>query len=148
MSWNTSSPTCRRVIVAADVLLPVVDKVRAKTALQQVFVVRYAELFGAPSIDVPAELLAMPAAMAPVLCGLRRPPGRHPHRRAACARGAVDGRRLADDLHLGHHRPAQGRDAELWQRHLQDRRVGRLQRFDAPRKHRWPWPRCTTSPAW
>lgn len=33
-----------RVIVAADVLLPVVDKVRAKTALQQVFVVRYAEL--------------------------------------------------------------------------------------------------------
>ena len=33
-----------RVIVAADVLLPVVDKVRAKTALQHVFVVRYAEL--------------------------------------------------------------------------------------------------------
>ena len=32
------------MIVAADVLLPVVDKVRAKTALQHVFVVRYAEL--------------------------------------------------------------------------------------------------------
>ena len=31
-----------RVIVAADVLLPVVNKVRAKTALQHVFVVRYA----------------------------------------------------------------------------------------------------------
>ena len=60
-----------RVIVAADVLLPVVDKVRAKTALQQVFVVRYAELLpeGTPSIDVPAELLAMRAAMAPVPAG-------------------------------------------------------------------------------
>ena len=60
-----------RVIVAADVLLPVVDKVRAKTALQHVFVVRYAELLpeGAPSIDVPAELLNMRTAMAPVPTG-------------------------------------------------------------------------------
>ena len=33
-----------RVIVAADVLLPVVEQVRAQTALQHVFVVRYAEL--------------------------------------------------------------------------------------------------------
>lgn len=60
-----------RVIVAADVLLPVVDKVRAKTALAHVFVVRYAELLpeGAPSIDLPAELLAMRAAMAPAPAG-------------------------------------------------------------------------------
>ena len=59
-----------RVIVAADVLLPIVDKVRAKTALQQVFVVRYGELLpAAPSIDVPAELLAMQAAAAPVPAG-------------------------------------------------------------------------------
>lgn len=60
-----------RVIVAADVLLPVVDKVRAKTALAHVFVVRYAELLpeGAPSIDIPAELLAMRAAMAPAPAG-------------------------------------------------------------------------------
>ena len=60
-----------RVIVTADVLLPVVEKVRAKTALQHVFVVRYAELLpeSAPSIDVPAELLAMRAAMAPAPTG-------------------------------------------------------------------------------
>ena len=60
-----------RVVVAADVLLPVVDKVRAKTALQHVFVVRYAELLpdGAPSIDVPAELLNMRTAMGPVPAG-------------------------------------------------------------------------------
>lgn len=56
-----------RVIVAADVLLPVVDKVRAQTALTQVFVVRYGEMLPeAPTIDVPAELLAMRAAAAPV----------------------------------------------------------------------------------
>jgi long-chain acyl-CoA synthetase len=59
-----------RVIIAADVLLPVVDKVRAKTALEHVFVVRYGELVPeAPSIDVPAELLAMRAAAAPVPAG-------------------------------------------------------------------------------
>ena len=59
-----------RVIVAADVLLPIVDKVRAQTALQQVFVVRYGELLpAAPSIDVPAELLTMQAATAPVPAG-------------------------------------------------------------------------------
>lgn len=60
-----------RVIVAADVLLPVVEQVRARTALQHVFVVRYAELLpgGAPSIAVPAELLAMHAAMAPAPAG-------------------------------------------------------------------------------
>ncbi len=60
-----------RVIVAADVLLPVVEKVRATTALAHVFVVRYGELLpdGVPSIDVPAELLAMRAAAAPVPAG-------------------------------------------------------------------------------
>lgn len=56
-----------RVIVAADTLLPVVDKVRASTALAHVFVVRYGELLpDAPSIDVPPELLAMRAKAAPV----------------------------------------------------------------------------------
>ena len=59
-----------RVIVAAESLLPVVDKVRAQTALQHVFVVRYAELLpDAPAIDVPAELLAMRAAAATVPAG-------------------------------------------------------------------------------
>ena len=56
-----------RVIVAADGLLPVVDKVRAKTALAHVFVVRYGDLLPeAPSMAVPAELQAMRAAAAPV----------------------------------------------------------------------------------
>lgn len=51
-----------RVIVAADNLLPVVDKVRADTALQHVFAVRYADLLPPePAIDVPAELAAMRA---------------------------------------------------------------------------------------
>ena len=52
-----------RVIVAADNLLPVVQQVRASTALAHVFVVRYADLLpDAPAIDVPAELLALQAA--------------------------------------------------------------------------------------
>jgi long-chain acyl-CoA synthetase len=56
-----------RVIVAADVLLPVVDKVRACTALEHVFVVRYADLLPkAPTIDVPAELLQRRAAPLPL----------------------------------------------------------------------------------
>lgn len=59
-----------RVIVAADVLLHVVDKVRAATSLAHVFVVCYGELLpDAPSIDVPAELQAMRAAAAPVPAG-------------------------------------------------------------------------------
>ncbi len=49
-----------RVIVAADNLLPVVAQVRGKTALTHVFAVRYADLLPAhPSLDIPAELLAM-----------------------------------------------------------------------------------------
>lgn len=49
-----------RAIVAAQPLLPVIDKVRANTALEHVFLVRYADLLGdSPAIDVPAELLAM-----------------------------------------------------------------------------------------
>jgi len=59
-----------RVIVAADVLLPIVDKVRAQSTLQHVFVVRYGDLLpAAPRIDVPAELLALQAAAAPVPAG-------------------------------------------------------------------------------
>lgn len=49
-----------RVIVAAQPLLPLVDRVRAQTALQHVFAVRYTDLLpDEPSIVVPAELLAM-----------------------------------------------------------------------------------------
>ncbi|MBS0316209.1 MAG: AMP-binding protein, partial [Proteobacteria bacterium] len=60
-----------RVIVAADGLLPVVDKVRGQTALQHVFVVRYADLLpaGDASIAIPAELLAQRAAPAAVPSG-------------------------------------------------------------------------------
>lgn len=46
-----------RVLVAADVLLPVVEKVRAQTRLARVFVVRHGELLpGAPDLPVPPEL--------------------------------------------------------------------------------------------
>lgn len=49
-----------RVIIVADNLLPVVSKVRAKTSLNHVFGVRYADLLPAqPTVDIPAELLAM-----------------------------------------------------------------------------------------
>ena len=59
-----------RVIVAADLLLPVIDKVRAQTALAHVFVVRYGDwLPDMPTIDVPAELQALRAAAAPVPAG-------------------------------------------------------------------------------
>ncbi|MGB8419187.1 AMP-binding protein [Paraburkholderia sp.] len=59
-----------RVIVAADMLLPVVDKVRAQTQLKHVFVVRYGDLLpDAPEIPVLAELLEMRARSAPVPAG-------------------------------------------------------------------------------
>ncbi|HRO57810.1 MAG TPA: AMP-binding protein [Burkholderiaceae bacterium] len=49
-----------RVIVAAAPLLPTVDKVRSRTALEHVFVVHYADLLPqVPSIDVPDELARM-----------------------------------------------------------------------------------------
>jgi len=49
-----------RVIVAADGLVPVVDKVRASTAIEHVFATGYAELLpDAPTLDVPPELLAL-----------------------------------------------------------------------------------------
>ena len=49
-----------RVIVAADTLLPVVDKVRAQTALQHVFAVRYEDLRPAqPALTVPPDLFAL-----------------------------------------------------------------------------------------
>ena len=60
-----------RVIVAADNLLPVVDKVRATTALEHVFAVRYADLLPErPSITVPAELAQMRAANTPLPNGV------------------------------------------------------------------------------
>jgi long-chain acyl-CoA synthetase len=56
-----------RVIVAADVLLPVVEQVRARTALQHVFMVRHAEMLPAqPTLDVPADLLAQRDAPLPL----------------------------------------------------------------------------------
>ena len=46
-----------RVIVAAQELLPIVEQVRERTALQHVFAVRYRDLLPAtPSIDLPPEL--------------------------------------------------------------------------------------------
>ena len=48
-----------RIIIAADVLLPVVDKVRGSTALQHVLAVRYGDwLPAAPTLPLPAELQA------------------------------------------------------------------------------------------
>ncbi|WHZ09659.1 MAG: Long-chain-fatty-acid--CoA ligase [Burkholderiaceae bacterium] len=60
-----------RVIVAADVLLPVVEKVRGQAALEHVFVVRYADLLpeGDAAIDIPAELLAQRAEPATTPAG-------------------------------------------------------------------------------
>ena len=52
-----------RVIVAADGLLPVVDQVRARTAVEHVFATGYAELLPArPTIDLPPELAALHGA--------------------------------------------------------------------------------------
>jgi long-chain acyl-CoA synthetase len=49
-----------RVIVAADDLVPLVEKVRAQTAIEHVFVVRYADLLpDEPTVDILPELLAM-----------------------------------------------------------------------------------------
>ncbi|MES2072039.1 MAG: AMP-binding protein [Pseudomonadota bacterium] len=49
-----------RVIVAADNLLPIVDKVRGSTALEHVFTVRYTDLLPPqPELALPAELQAM-----------------------------------------------------------------------------------------
>ncbi|MEJ8811524.1 AMP-binding protein [Variovorax ureilyticus] len=48
-----------RVIVAASSLMPVVEKVRAESALEHVFVVHYADLLpSASTLDLPAELAA------------------------------------------------------------------------------------------
>ena len=53
-----------RVIVAADNLLPIVEQVRADTALQHVLAVRYGDLLPAePAIAVPPELQAAPAPL-------------------------------------------------------------------------------------
>ncbi len=56
-----------RVLVAAEVLLPVVERVRAHTRLEHVFVVRHGELLPeVPDIAVPAELEAQRAAGQPL----------------------------------------------------------------------------------
>ena len=56
-----------RVIVAAEPLLPIVRNVRADTALEHVFVVRYADLLpDEPALTVPDELLAQKGQAAPV----------------------------------------------------------------------------------
>ncbi|WP_162572667.1 AMP-binding protein [Variovorax sp. PBL-H6] len=48
-----------RVIVTASSLLPVVDKVRAQSALAHVFVVHYADLLPPePALDIPSDLAA------------------------------------------------------------------------------------------
>ncbi|WP_370680044.1 AMP-binding protein [Comamonas sp. GB3 AK4-5] len=48
-----------RIIIAADVLLPIVDQVRSSTALQHVLGVRYADwLPEVPTLPLPAELQA------------------------------------------------------------------------------------------
>ncbi len=60
-----------RVIVAARNLLPVVEQVRAKTAIEHVFAVRYADLLPeSPAIDVPPELLAMRSDTQPLPAGV------------------------------------------------------------------------------
>lgn len=53
-----------RVIIAADALLPIVDKVRASTALAHVLAVRYTDWLPAePSLPLPAELQAPAQAL-------------------------------------------------------------------------------------
>jgi long-chain acyl-CoA synthetase len=59
-----------RVVVAADALLPIVEKVRQDSALEHVFAIDLGELLpDRPSLDVPAELLEQRARKTP------RPPG-------------------------------------------------------------------------
>lgn len=53
-----------RVIIAADVLLPVVAQVRERSALAHVLAVRYTDLLPpAPTLPLPAELQAAPAPL-------------------------------------------------------------------------------------
>ena len=54
-----------RVILAAENLLPIVDKVRARTALEHVFSTRHGDMLPAePAIDLPADLAAERASLA------------------------------------------------------------------------------------
>jgi len=60
-----------RVIIVADKLLPVVAQVRDRTALEHVFGVRYGDLLPEqPSVDIPAELLAMKQQAQPLPAGV------------------------------------------------------------------------------
>ena len=53
-----------RLIIAADKLLPIVDQVRADTALQHVLGVRYGDLLpAAPTLAVPPEIQGAPAPL-------------------------------------------------------------------------------------
>ena len=53
-----------QVIIAADNLLPIVEQVRADTALRHVLAVRYADLLPeAPTLPVPPELQGVPAPL-------------------------------------------------------------------------------------
>ena len=53
-----------RVIIAADKLLPIIEQVRAETALEHVLAVRYGDLLPPePTLDVPPEIQAAPAPL-------------------------------------------------------------------------------------
>jgi long-chain acyl-CoA synthetase len=61
-----------RVIVAADVLLDVVEQVRGQTAIEHVLAVRYAEMLPShPSLDLPPELQAMRDKPLPLPAGVQ-----------------------------------------------------------------------------
>ncbi len=100
-----------RVLVADEALLPVVEQVRSRTALEHVFTVWPAKL-------TPAE---PPAGCLDFLTAIRAGgvPAPVP---------LVDERRRPDDVHLGHHRSPQGGHAHPRQRALQDGGVCRVQR--------------------
>ena len=64
-----------RVLVAADGLLPIVERVRARTALQHVFVVRYGDLLpDQPTMDLPAKLKPTPTLALATATALANPP--------------------------------------------------------------------------
>ena len=131
------------------VLLPVVDKVRASeragTRVRRCTTPTCCPT--SPTLDLPAELAAAQREPRSVPAGCEDFLAVMQSGARAAPRRDLDGRRGAHDLHLGHHRPAQGRDAELRQRALQDARRGRLQRRRRERRAARRSRRCITSPA-